>query len=616
MPITFLTNEDGEGYDRRLTALEDSQDSGDNENYTNIYTFADAYAAWRNGEKFPVAFMGDSTFSFGGNSGDHVWFCEVLQNMLREECGPNATIYNAGIPGITLVDGLARFDGFFGESGTFADAKMVGIGYGINDRLAFQTLKEYKAGVYERTEAIILRCYERGIQPFLLSHQATLECGVGTEFQNYPLRDSHSMAFANIAAKRELAAKYDIPLIELNQATEDYLLHSKVPADVIMMDRLHFDDTGHEYEAGFLFSQFVSRTIPIEEGRETIVSYANQNIRHAVPEDKLSYGGAFKVYANYTKGDSVDTKIFDAYVFVKGRPATLGAYKSDGGSTYVKVNGIPTALNSLEMDLGALDLGLHHLEVYTGANTTANFSGFILNKAPEVSCTDLNLDKTELTFTGPGEQTLTAIVRPSNCTETVVWSVDNAEVATVSNGVVTAVGDGSAIVTARCGDYSINCNVSVTGVGITHYFPDDGPEDYIKVNGGHVEVCCTNKIGGFYNLSDMTELTTSAKNANNINNRPEKFKVSSGDVVTVNVSNVTGWVGGGSSYISLGIRDTGTGNMARVTITPDAEGNFSETADITTSGSVGCLYLYLTTNKTEQFELDVEVTLNGNPIFG
>lgn len=584
--------------------------------YPILCTFADAYAAWRNGETFPVAFMGDSTFSFGGNSGDHVWFPERLQAKLREECGHNTIIYNAGIPGIKLTDGIARFDGYFGEHGTFADAKMVGIGYGINDRLDFKTLKEYKAGIYERTETIILKCYGRGIQPFLLTHQATLECGVGTEYQNYPLRDSHSMAFANVTAKRELAAKYGIPLIELNQATEEYLLYSKVPANVIMMDTLHFDDIGHEYEAGFLFSQLVSRTISIEAGQETVVSYASQHIRNAVPEDKVSYGGKFKIYANYSKSDSADTKIFDAYVFIKGRPATLQAHKADGGSTYIKINGTKKDLDLLETDLGVLDLGLHHLEVFTGASTAVNFSGFVLNKAPGIPCTAISLDKSELAFAEPGEQTLTATVTPANTTDTVTWSSDNTSVVTVSNGVVATVGDGSAIVTAKCGDYSANCNVSVTGIGITHYFPDDGTEDYIKVNGGHVEVYCTNKIGGFYNLSNMAEMTASAKNQLNINNRPEKFEVSSGDVVTVNVSNVAGWVGDGSRYISFGIRNTSNGNLARFTIEPDEEGNFSETANIETGGSVGCLYLYLTTKTTEQFELDVEVSLNGNPIFG
>ena len=83
-----------------------------------------------------------------------------------------------------------------------------------------------------------------------------------------------------------------------------------------------------------------------------------------------------------------------------------------------------------------------------------------------IPCTGITLDKSMLAFTGAGTQALTATVTPENATDAVLWSSDNTGVASVSNvGVVTAVSNGTAIITATCGAYSAICSVSVDGIG-------------------------------------------------------------------------------------------------------------------------------------------------------
>lgn len=91
---------------------------------------------------------------------------------------------------------------------------------------------------------------------------------------------------------------------------------------------------------------------------------------------------------------------------------------------------------------------------------------FIANLEPfvPVLCTGITLDKTALTFDTLTTQTLTATITPEGCTEAVVWESDNEEVATVKNGVITPVGNGSAIVTVRCGAQSATCAITVRGV--------------------------------------------------------------------------------------------------------------------------------------------------------
>lgn len=91
---------------------------------------------------------------------------------------------------------------------------------------------------------------------------------------------------------------------------------------------------------------------------------------------------------------------------------------------------------------------------------------YIANLEPfvPVPCTGISLDKTALTFDALTTQTLTATIMPEGCTEAVVWESDNEEVATVKNGVVTPVGNGSATITVRCGAQSATCAITVSGV--------------------------------------------------------------------------------------------------------------------------------------------------------
>ena len=85
-----------------------------------------------------------------------------------------------------------------------------------------------------------------------------------------------------------------------------------------------------------------------------------------------------------------------------------------------------------------------------------------------VSVTAITLDHSSLTLysnTTPNTATLTATVTPSDATDkTVTWSSSNESVATVANGVVTAVAPGTATITATASDSSgksAACTVTV-----------------------------------------------------------------------------------------------------------------------------------------------------------
>ena len=84
-------------------------------------------------------------------------------------------------------------------------------------------------------------------------------------------------------------------------------------------------------------------------------------------------------------------------------------------------------------------------------------------KKNTVAVESVTLDKSSLELTEGETATLTATVKPDNATnKTVTWSSDKTSVATVdANGKVTAVAEGTATITAKAGDKTATCSVTV-----------------------------------------------------------------------------------------------------------------------------------------------------------
>ena len=77
--------------------------------------------------------------------------------------------------------------------------------------------------------------------------------------------------------------------------------------------------------------------------------------------------------------------------------------------------------------------------------------------------TSISLDKTSASLKAGETVTLTATVKPDDATDkTVTWTTSDATVATVSNGVVTAKKVGTATITAKAGEKTATCAITVT----------------------------------------------------------------------------------------------------------------------------------------------------------
>ena len=110
------------------------------------------------------------------------------------------------------------------------------------------------------------------------------------------------------------------------------------------------------------------------------------------------------------------------------------------------------------------------LDVFAGnANEDeieASVAAATVNVTPR-PVTGITLDQTELSLDQGATATLTATVLPEDAGDkTVTWTTSADNVATVADGVVTAVGPGSATITAKAGDFEATCAVTVAGANV------------------------------------------------------------------------------------------------------------------------------------------------------
>ena len=112
-------------------------------------------------------------------------------------------------------------------------------------------------------------------------------------------------------------------------------------------------------------------------------------------------------------------------------------------------------------------------KTYAYATKTATYQ--ITVTAATVAVTGVSLNKTELDLYIGGSETLTATVAPTDASnKTVTWKSSKESVATVdANGKVTAVGAGEATITAKAGEKTAECKVTVKKVAGSISYADD-----------------------------------------------------------------------------------------------------------------------------------------------
>lgn len=100
--------------------------------------------------------------------------------------------------------------------------------------------------------------------------------------------------------------------------------------------------------------------------------------------------------------------------------------------------------------------------IITASSGSKTASCRVTVKKKPVPIQSLTLNKSTLALAEGGSETLTVTITPSDATyEKVNWTSSNQNVATVTNGRVSALSEGTSTISVSAGDVSANCNVTV-----------------------------------------------------------------------------------------------------------------------------------------------------------
>ncbi len=332
---------------------------------TRKITLNEVWNHWERGEKFPIAFFGDSTTdgamtTNGGTNSIGVDYINtyaypyLLEQLVKKETGSdNVRIYNAGFSGKTSYWGNIEFENVFGSSSPYGDVKMVGISFGIND-----SANEDIGLLYEQFkgnfEIIIKKCFEKNIQPFICTSQAVIIKRGGTSNTRADIINS----LVN-KAKMELANKYNLEVIENTKFTEQFLIHSNESIYNVIPDTLHFGDIGHKYEAGLYFSQICPRVIKATE--HNVISFLTQNIKTDLLDSQLTRTNEkFKLIVNFNREETTELKVLDIPLFNDTKNQLRLVVHGD---VTVRING-----ERVDIETHLLDLGFHNIEIISNKN--------------------------------------------------------------------------------------------------------------------------------------------------------------------------------------------------------------------------------------------------------
>lgn len=180
-------------------------------------------------------------------------------------------------------------------------------------------------------------------------------------------------------------------------------------------------------------------------------AWCDQYVESLTPQVQVSCTGIRLNYMSLTL-NAGDTDVLEALVTPEGCTDSV-VWSSSREDVATVRNGTVTALQNGTAVITA---------VCGGYSASAEVT--VKGGTEVVDCAGISISAETLTFTGEGSQTLTATVFPVGCTEPIRWESSDETVASVENGVVTAVGNGNAVISAVCGSFRAQCAVSVSAM--------------------------------------------------------------------------------------------------------------------------------------------------------
>lgn len=214
---------------------------------------------------------------------------------------------------------------------------------------------------------------------------------------------------------------------------------------------------------------------------------------------------------------------------------TLSWRSSNENVAYVNSEGVVSAITPGTANIIAI--------ATDGSGKNANCVVTVKNKQ---LATGITLNKTSATIWNGDKLTLKATVTPSDASQNVTWKSSNINVATVSNGVVTGIGKGTATITATTADgtnLNSSCNVTVN----------------VKATGIALDITSTMMVPG-------ETLTLSAIVAPNEANQDVTWKSDNSAVATVSNGVITAKATGTSTITATTVDGTNISTSCIITV--------------------------------------------------
>lgn len=219
---------------------------------------------------------------------------------------------------------------------------------------------------------------------------------------------------------------------------------------------------GYKFDNWYLDDKVFDFSTPIEKN----ITLKAKWIKDAGSEVKIQ---KYAIIFNSDGGSSVSSLEVDENGLVK-RPSdpTRDGYKFVGwllnGKDYdfnTPVSGNLTLTAKWEKVNNTTNTNNDNKKPNNNKNNNNNNNN---KKDDTIEVSSIKLSKSSLSLKVGENSTLTVTINPSNATDKkVTWSSSNKSVATVdSNGKVVAVGPGTAVITAKVGNKTVTCTVTVT----------------------------------------------------------------------------------------------------------------------------------------------------------
>lgn len=342
-----------------------------------LYNVNEIYNHWVDGEKFPIAFYGDSTTegdSTTDSSGtmndvsvtnntlgsDYIWesaYPNLLETMMKDMTGNSVQrVYNAGFSGKDSEWAWQNYEKEFGSGAAYEDTKIIFLGFGINDRVNVTLLGDLYEKTKKFTELLVIKIKKDNKQPVIMTTQPYY-----SYFSSGVLNTRNAQRTIN-RALLDVAKEFNLEIIDrYTELCNMFVNSSKSIGTYLHTDLLHCNNGGHLLERDLLAHRISSVIKNVTYCEKVEISdYCFENVNMQSNSEKING------YSMYCDVVTTDGAPFISAMVYSEKNVQIDPKNIDNTSIAIKVNG---------EEKTTLDVGLNKIE-FIGNGQRIRLMGF------------------------------------------------------------------------------------------------------------------------------------------------------------------------------------------------------------------------------------------------